>query len=256
MEGRNVEMRLTVITPVLNEVTYLPLYLESVTSFAHEVIIVDGGSTDGSVELIRQYQSRFNIRLFEIKQTGMPYSNDWNESIVRNYMLERATGQWIANIDADEVFDDRIIARLPDLMSTTETNVYQFPFVNFWKDPWTVRVNAPTDERWSNAIIRLWRHGIGIQYESKQLHCNIQFADGRSIWSERRIQVDIPLYHYHYALGNRIKLNDLRRGDLNRLENKGQPDWNYSHGEYEIRTVPFLGTHPVVVQKYIDNHKI
>lgn len=245
-------MTLTVITPVLNEASFLPLYLESVTSYAHEIIIVDGGSTDGSLELIRQYQNRNNIRLFEIKQTGMPYSDDWNESIVRNFMIERATGQWIANIDVDEVFDDRFAVQLPQLMSATDTDVYQFPFINFWENPWKIRINAPNDERWSNDIIRLWRHRMGIHYKSQKHHCTLQLKDGGSIWSTHRAHVEIPLYHYHYALGKRIKFNDNRRGDLNVLLNKGEPNWSYSHGEYEICTRTFNGHHPAIVQRYIE----
>ncbi|MBW5447673.1 glycosyltransferase [Cohnella sp. CFH 77786] len=245
-------MKLTVMTPVLNEAAFLPFYLDSVTSFADEVIIVDGGSTDNSLELIRQYQKRHNIHLFEIKQTGMPYSDDWNESLVRNFMIDRATGQWIANIDADEVFDDRFAGVLPQLMHTADFDVYQFPFINFWENPWKIRVNAPSDERWSNDIIRLWRHGIGIRYESRKHHCTLQTADGQPIWSARRTRVDIPLYHYHYALGNRIKFNDNRRGDLNVWTNEGEPDWTYNHGEYPIITEPFNGTHPAVVRRYLD----
>lgn len=247
-------MTLTVITPVLNEATFLPIYLDSVTSYANEIIIVDGGSTDGSVELIKQYQNRCpRIRLIQINQTGSPYSNDWNESFVRNLMIEQASCQWIANIDVDEIFDDRFIAELPHLMNEKRANIYQFPMVNFWRDPWTIRVNAPNDERWSNDIIRMWRNGLGIKYEPKQHHCFLMLEDGRSVWEEPRVRVNIPVYHYHYALGKRVKYNDNRRGDLNVRENEGEPDWNYRHGEYDIRTLPFQGKHPSIVQYYLQH---
>lgn len=250
-------MTLTVITPVLNEAAFLPMYLDSVVSYAYEIIIVDGGSTDGSLELIKQYQSRFpKIRLFEMKQTGLPYSDDWNESLIRNFMIAQATGRWIANIDADEIFDDRFFTELPSLMSHNEVNVYQFPIVNFWGNPWTVRVNALKDERWSNDVIRLWRNGIGIKYEPKKHHCFLTFQDGRSIWSEPRVRSSVPIYHYHYAFGKRIKHNDNRRGDLNVREGVGEPDWSYRHGEYEICTIPFQGQHPSIVQYYLQHdHK-
>lgn len=239
-------MSLTVITPVLNEETFLPLYLESVTSFADEIIIVDGGSTDRSVAIIESYIGAHNIRLYR-KRQGTAYTDEWNESKVRNFMVDEARGDWIANIDADEIFDDGLKAALPELMSRPNTDVFKFPIVNFWKDPWTVRINAPNDERWSNDIIRMWRNGRGIRYRDQKHHCTLQGA-GKDIWSFPSERVNIPLYHYHYALGKRFKFNDNRRGDVNLYHNTGEPDWSFRHGEYEIRTVPFAGRHPQIIR--------
>lgn len=249
-------MSLTIITPVLNEITFLPLFLESVKLFADELIVVDGGSTEGSLELLKSYSKKMNLRLFEIKQTGIPYSPDWNESNVRNFLLDQASCEWVANLDADELFDEKIIHELPKLMNRKDVHVYQFPFVNFWRDPWTVRVNTPGDERWSNDIVRMWRNGMGIRYSNEKHHCKLQAMDGGGIWKLPRAQVDIPLFHYHYAFGKKIKYNDNRRGDVNMYDNSGIPDWEFHHEQYEIQTKPFSGKHPAIVRKYLENEKI
>ncbi|MGE7057419.1 glycosyltransferase family 2 protein, partial [Paenibacillus glucanolyticus] len=142
-------MRLSVIVPVLNEITFIPLYIESVSRYADEIIIADGGSTDGTLEQIDSLQNRYPIRLLHVQQKGLPYTEDWNESVVRNVLIEQAQGDWIMNLDIDELMDDRFVEVLPELMNRTDVDVYQFPFVNFWGDPWTIRVNSPGDERWS-----------------------------------------------------------------------------------------------------------
>ncbi|PWW02771.1 glycosyltransferase involved in cell wall biosynthesis [Paenibacillus cellulosilyticus] len=244
-------MSLTVITPVLNEETFIPIFLESVTMFADEIIIVDGGSVDRTVEWIESYRDKANIRLYTHKQTGMPYSDDWNESEVRNFMVAKATSDWIANLDVDEIFDDRFAEVLPVLMEDKEMNVYQFPFVNFWRDLKTIRINAQGDARWSNDILRMWRNGIGIRYRDEKHHCTLQAAGGSSIWKEPRRSVSVPLYHYHYALGKRIKFGDNRRMDLGVLDSIGEPDFTYSHEHYEIRTAKFEGAHPTVIRNLI-----
>lgn len=244
-------MSLSVITPVLNEETFLPLFLDSVCSYANEIIIADGGSTDSSLDIIRRYRRKYNVHLYEMRQKGRPYSTDWRESEVRNFLVRKATGKWIANLDADELFDDKIVGELPKLMARRDVDVYQFPFINFWETPWTIRVNAPGDERWSNDIVRMWRAGIGIRYRDQAHHCTLQTKNGGSIWTLPLVRADIPLYHYHYALGKRIKTNDNRRGDVNMYENAGDPDWKYRHGEYEICTKPFHGRHPSIVRKYM-----
>jgi len=53
--------RLTVITPSLNQATYLERALRSVLEQGYpdlEYIVMDGGSTDGSVEIIRRHEDR------------------------------------------------------------------------------------------------------------------------------------------------------------------------------------------------------
>lgn len=243
-------MTLTVITPVLNEETFLPLYLESLQSYADEIIIVDGGSTDRSVEIIESYIGKCNLRLF-IRKQGTAYSDEWNESVVRNFMVREAKGDWIANIDADEIFDDALKAELPGRMARTNADVLRFPMVNFWRDPWTVRVNSPNDERWSNDIVRMWRNGRGIRYRDQKHHCTL-YSEAGEVWTLPSEHINVPLYHYHYALGKRFKFNDNRRGDVNLYNNTGDPDWSYRHDEYEVRTVPFQGTHPESIRRYLN----
>ncbi|GKU80702.1 glycosyltransferase [Niallia sp. NCCP-28] len=250
-------MSLSVILPVLNEEFFLPLYLESVSEFADEVVILDGGSTDKSLEIIRDYQQKMNIVLFEKKQNGLPYTDDWNESAARNFLLDQAKGKWIAAIDADEIFDDRIRTILPGLMKKRNINILEFPFIDFWKDPWTIRTNVINDAHWSNSKIRIWRNHIGIRYQEQKHHCGLEL-NGRSIFDYPRHYVkEVTLHHYHYALGKGIKFNDNRRYDVGMLDNTGQPNWNITkHDLYEIRTEAYTGGHPKVVQKYLADQKI
>ncbi|MEC0239709.1 glycosyltransferase [Paenibacillus dokdonensis] len=248
-------MKLSLIVPVLNEETFIPLYLESAASYADEIVIVDGGSTDRTVQIIEAYQRHFPIRLYRMNQTGLPYTDDWNESRVRNFLIDQAVGDWIMNLDIDELMDDRFRDVLPEIMNRTEVDIFQFPFVNFWGSPWTLRVNSPGDERWSNDITRMWRANIGIKYRDEKHHCTLEGSGGQSIWSIPRDRVDINIYHYHYAIGRKIKYNDNRRGDVNVPDNQGEPDWGFTHAEYRIATAPFTGSHPEVIQQYLNLHR-
>ncbi|AYB44520.1 glycosyltransferase [Paenibacillus lautus] len=244
-------MKLSVIVPVLNEITFIPLYIESASRYADEIIIADGGSTDGTIEEIERLQQRYAIRLFHVRQSGLPYTEDWNESVVRNFLIDQAQGDWIMNLDVDEMMDDRFAEVLPELLNRQDVDIYQFPFVNFWGDPWTIRMNSPGDERWSNDITRMWRAGQGIRYRDEKHHCTLEAAEGRSIWSIPRGRSDVNVYHYHYALGNKIKFNDNRRGDVNVQTSAGQPDWSFKPEGYDIVTKPYEGQHPEVIRSYL-----
>lgn len=76
---------------VKNEERYLDNCLKSVKEVVDEIIIVDTGSEDGTVEIAKKY-------------TDKVYSHPWKDSFseARNHYLNYATGDWIFQIDADE----------------------------------------------------------------------------------------------------------------------------------------------------------
>jgi len=76
---------------VKNEERYLRECLESVKGVVDEIILVDTGSTDGTLQIAREYGPK--IFYFE-------WINDF--SAARNYSLKQCTGNWILYLDADE----------------------------------------------------------------------------------------------------------------------------------------------------------
>lgn len=76
---------------VKNEAANLEACLESVRGQVSEIVIVDTGSSDNTVEIARKY-------------TDKVYHYPWHEdfSAARNYAIEKATGDWILSLDADE----------------------------------------------------------------------------------------------------------------------------------------------------------
>ncbi len=81
--------RLSVITLTLNESANIGECLESVR-WADEIIIVDSGSTDGTLETARRYTEKI-------------FTIDWpGYGAARNFALAQATGDWVLWLDADE----------------------------------------------------------------------------------------------------------------------------------------------------------
>lgn len=90
--------RLTVITPSLNQARYLERTLRSVLDQDHpdlEYIVMDGGSTDGSVEILRRYDDRLD---YWVSQP------DGGQSWAINRAIERSTGDVIAYINSDDYY--------------------------------------------------------------------------------------------------------------------------------------------------------
>lgn len=76
---------------IKNEEVFLEDCLRSVEDVVDEIVIVDTGSTDKSLEIAKKY----NARIFNFE-----WIDDF--SAARNYALQNSTGDWILYLDADE----------------------------------------------------------------------------------------------------------------------------------------------------------
>ena len=111
---------------VKNEEEHIRKCLSSIRDKVDEVIVVDTGSTDGTIEIALAS----GARVFQFE-----WENDF--SAARNYSLDQATGDWILILDADEELQtpegkhlreylqpfnaDACILKLNNLLGTTES---------------------------------------------------------------------------------------------------------------------------------------
>ena len=94
--------RFSVIIPAYNSAATLAKAVESVIEQAwpaHEIIVIDDGSTDNTLQVIRQFGDR--IRPIQQPNSGV--------SVARNRGADAATGDWLAFLDADDwYYPDRL----------------------------------------------------------------------------------------------------------------------------------------------------
>lgn len=86
---------LSVCVITKNESRFIEACLRSVQSIAAEIIIVDSGSTDDTLEIAR----RFNAHIFTIE-----WQNDY--AYARNVAISKCSGGWILFLDADEYLEN------------------------------------------------------------------------------------------------------------------------------------------------------
>jgi glycosyltransferase involved in cell wall biosynthesis len=96
----------------LNEEEYLGKCIESLAGFS-EIVIVDSGSTDGTVALVESYVAKgWPIRFLYEPWRG--YAGQ------KQFALEQCAQPWCFNIDADERVDAALLKRLPELVGVSE----------------------------------------------------------------------------------------------------------------------------------------
>jgi len=88
----------------LNEERFLSEAIESVLAQSYlnwELLLVDDGSTDASTEIARRYSERYSQRV-----RCLEHSNHVNRgmSASRNLGVRQANGEYIAFLDADDVW--------------------------------------------------------------------------------------------------------------------------------------------------------
>lgn len=102
-------VRVSVITPTLDRANVLVRALDSVQSQTFgdlEHVVIDGGSTDGTVELLEEYaDARVPVRAEE-------FTDEPGVGAARNRGLELATGEFIAFLDSDDEY-------VPECLATT-----------------------------------------------------------------------------------------------------------------------------------------
>ncbi len=93
---------------VRDEEQMLPRCLAAAAPAVNEIVVVDTGSTDRTIEIARE----FGARVIEHEWTG-------SFSEARNISFEAATGDWIVYLDADEVLEPDDVEKLRALTGKT-----------------------------------------------------------------------------------------------------------------------------------------
>jgi len=91
MKESSSKPRVTVLICTLNEATTISSVLSKVPSWVHEVLLIDGHSTDGTVDVARQFRS--DIRVF--------YQPGKGKGDALRYGIQKASGDIIVTLDAD-----------------------------------------------------------------------------------------------------------------------------------------------------------
>jgi GT2 family glycosyltransferase/glycosyltransferase involved in cell wall biosynthesis/Tfp pilus assembly protein PilF len=138
-------LRVTVCVIARNEEKFLAQCLQSIKEIAYQIVVVDTGSTDRTIEIAKSFGAEV-------------YSFDWCDdfSAARNAALEHARGDWVLVLDADEELPPDQHARLRADLKNRKLIALRLPLVN-----------SGQEAEGRSCVPRLFRNAPGIYYSGR-----------------------------------------------------------------------------------------
>lgn len=180
----------SVIMPSLNVVDYIQPSINSVLSQTLkdiEIICVDAGSTDGTLEILRDYEkkdNRIKVIVSDIKSYGYQM----------NLGIQAANGKYIGIVETDDFVDENMFAALYKLAEAYD--------VDFVKSGYKEFVSNGVENIINYENVRV----LPQEYVNKRLDLNgdikARFIDTVHIWS--------GLYRKDFLIDNNIKFNETK----------------------------------------------
>lgn len=146
--GPSPSSRISLCMIVRDEEELLARSLEAAAPWVDEIIIVDTGSVDGTVQVALAYGAHV---------ARFPWTGSFSEA--RNVSLETATGDWILWLDADEILADGAGPKLRELAGHT------------WREGFYVAIENETGDEAGAAVVhealRFWRNRPTIRFTGR-----------------------------------------------------------------------------------------
>jgi len=136
-------MSLSVIIITFNESDNIQRCLNSI-KWADEIIVVDSGSTDNTIELAKKYTNK----VYKIEWLGFGPQ--------KNKALSYTTSKWVLSLDADEYVSNNLKNEISKVMQSTDFNAYKMPRLSSYCGKFLKHGGW-----WPDYITRLIKNGEG-----------------------------------------------------------------------------------------------
>ncbi len=153
--------KITAIIPVFNNEKIIRRCLESI-KWADEILIVDSYSSDGTLDICREYGARI------IQHEYI------NSALQKNWAIPQAAHEWVLLTDSDEVVGPALRDEIRKVLEAPDPGIdaYRIPRKNYVYGVWIRHANFYPDYN-----IRLFRRSC--RYVTREVHADIDVPEER-----------------------------------------------------------------------------
>lgn len=174
------DRRLSLCMIVKDEEEFIGGCLESVKDFVDEMIIVDTGSTDKTVEICESFGARV---------LHFPWNGSFADA--RNHGLEQAAGDWILWLDADEKVDASDAEKLREVLGDDDL-LLSVHLINYYGE------EPDPDKTFDIAHTRLFRNNKGFKFKNR-IHEMLNADEIFEKYNKTAAIKTVPIKVHHYG---------------------------------------------------------
>lgn len=212
-----------------DEEKYIEQCLNSVKDLVDEIIIVDTGSTDTTKEICKKFGVQ-NAKFFDYV-----WNDDFSEA--RNESLKHATKDWVLVLDADEVIEDKDLAKIKNAIENQEEivgfSLEQRSYINNFfegakKNDSSFEMVKDYPFYISHNLVRLFKNKLGLHFKHK-VHELVEDSINEKNLKYKKL--DVVLHHFgsvkdeNKILEKTEQYSKIIMGQLE--ENPESPRYNY-----------------------------
>lgn len=141
-------LRLSVVLATRNEAENLGRCLESAKDIADEIVIADEQSEDDTPKIAKEYKAQV---------ISIPHNANFH--VTKNIAIDAARGDWILQLDADEVVPPELASEIVSITHNLEPNSNNGYWLN--RKNWFLTRFLTKGGQYPDPTLRLYRRGLG-----------------------------------------------------------------------------------------------
>ena len=230
-------MKLVVMLRIKDQIFTIHECLSKLSELVDEIVVVDNGSTDGTLKVYKEYP----------KVVDIGYTKGFNEGrdkILAHELAKKRKPDWILWIDADEIFEKALHRQdLDKYMQNNILNAVWYRLYHFWGNKTHFRVDKPWFKYTAYPQRPMWRNLDSAYFRDMKFHNGaIMGVPGKHITSRFRLK------HFGYVYPEQLltKKKTYTQLQTDPMSIKTMP-FSYKN----ILTLPFIETRHRIINSLI-----